>query len=64
MMVKHGLSIEAIDSVTGPVSGRPKSATFRTSDLVGLDTLVKVANGVGQNCPADEMKEWFTIPSF
>ncbi|MFT6112917.1 MAG: 3-hydroxyacyl-CoA dehydrogenase, partial [Bacteroidia bacterium] len=47
MMQKHNLSIEAVDSITGPVSGRPKSATFRTSDLVGLDTLVKVANGVG-----------------
>ena len=64
MMQKHNLSIEDVDSVTGPVSGRPKSATFRTSDLVGLDTLVKVANGVGQNCPKDEMKEWFVIPDF
>jgi 3-hydroxyacyl-CoA dehydrogenase len=64
MMQKHQLSIEAVDAVTGPVSGRPKSATFRTSDLVGLDTLVKVARGVGQNCPQDEMKEWFAIPDF
>ena len=64
MMQKHNLSIEDVDSVTGPVSGRPKSATFRTSDLVGLDTLVKVANGVDQNCPKDEMKEWFVIPDF
>ncbi len=64
MMQKHSLTLEAVDSITGPVSGRPKSATFRTSDLVGLDTLVKVANGVGQNCPKDEMKEWFAIPSF
>jgi 3-hydroxyacyl-CoA dehydrogenase len=64
MMQNHGLNIEEVDSVTGPVSGRPKSATFRTSDLVGLDTLVKVANGVGQNCPKDEMKEWFAIPTF
>jgi 3-hydroxyacyl-CoA dehydrogenase len=64
MMQKHNLTIEAVDSITGPVSGRPKSATFRTSDLVGLDTLVKVANGVGQNCPKDEMKEWFAIPAF
>lgn len=64
MMQKHNLSIEAVDSITGPVSGRPKSATFRTSDLVGLDTLVKVANGVGDNCPKDEMKEWFAIPAF
>lgn len=64
MMQKHKLSIEAVDSITGPVSGRPKSATFRTSDLVGLDTLVKVAKGVGDNCPKDEMKDWFEIPSY
>jgi 3-hydroxyacyl-CoA dehydrogenase len=64
MMQKHGLSIEAVDTITGPISGRPKSATFRTSDLVGLDTLVKVAQGVGQNCSQDEMKDWFAIPEF
>jgi 3-hydroxyacyl-CoA dehydrogenase len=64
MMQKHNLSIEAVDNITGPISGRPKSATFRTSDLVGLDTLVKVANGVGQNCPQDEMNDWFNIPDF
>ena len=44
------LSIEEIDSLTGPIIGRPKSATFRTCDLVGLDTLIHVANGVYQNC--------------
>ncbi|MEX2379492.1 MAG: 3-hydroxyacyl-CoA dehydrogenase family protein, partial [Vicingaceae bacterium] len=54
-----GLSIEAVDSLTGPVLGRPKSATFRTADVVGLDTLVRVANGVYENCPDDEAKDTF-----
>ena len=64
LMEEMGLTIEEIDAVTGPVSGRPKSATFRTSDLVGIDTLVKVAQGVGQNCPNDEAKDLFEIPDF
>ena len=51
-----GLSIEAVDKLTGPAMGRPKSATFRTCDVVGLDTLVHVANGVKDNCPDDERK--------
>lgn len=59
-----GLSIEAVDSLTGPVLGRPKSATFRTADVVGLDTLVRVANGVYENCPDDEAKDTFKIPDF
>ena len=64
LMEKHDLTIEEVDSITGPVSGRPKSATFRTCDLVGLDTLAKVANGVGQNCPDDEMNTWFKVPDY
>jgi 3-hydroxyacyl-CoA dehydrogenase len=40
-----GLTIEEVDKLTGPVIGRPKSATFRTVDVVGLDTFVHVANG-------------------
>ncbi len=59
-----GLSVEAVDSLTGPVLGRPKSATFRTCDVVGLDTLVHVAKGVHDNCPNDEAKETFAIPEF
>lgn len=58
------LNVDAVDKLTGPVLGRPKSATFRTCDVVGLDTLVHVANGVAQNCPNDEAKETFKIPSF
>lgn len=61
---KLKLSIDEIDALTGPVIGRPKSATFRTADLVGIDTLVKVAKGVADNCPGDEAKEQFTIPAW
>jgi 3-hydroxyacyl-CoA dehydrogenase len=64
LMQEMGLTIEEVDAVTGPVSGRPKSATFRTCDLVGLDTLVKVAQGVQQNCPEDEASGSYTIPDF
>ena len=63
-MEKLQLSIDEIDALTGPVIGRPKSATFRTADVVGIDTLVKVAKGVYDNCPADEAKEKFVIPSW
>ena len=58
------LTIEEVDKLTGPVIGRPKSATFRTIDVVGLDTLVHTANGVKDNCPEDEMREQFVIPDF
>jgi len=58
------LSIDEIEALTGPLIGRPKSATFRTADVVGLDTLVKVAKGVSENCPADEARSKFEIPSW
>ena len=64
MVEKKGLTVEEVDKLTGPVLGRPKSATFRTCDLVGLDTLVLVAKGLSQNCPNDEAKELFMIPSY
>ncbi len=59
-----GLTIEEVDKLTGPVIGRPKSATFRTVDVVGLDTLVHVANGIYDNCPDDEAHELFKLPDF
>ena len=59
-----GLTIEEVDKLTGPVIGRPKSATFRTVDVVGLDTLVHVANGIYENCPDDEAHELFKLPDF
>jgi 3-hydroxyacyl-CoA dehydrogenase len=59
-----GLTIEEVDKLTGPVIGRPKSATFRTVDVVGLDTLVHVANGIYENCKADVVLELFKLPEF
>ncbi|WP_010522830.1 3-hydroxyacyl-CoA dehydrogenase/enoyl-CoA hydratase family protein [Aquimarina agarivorans] len=59
-----GLTIEEVDKLTGPVIGRPKSATFRTVDVVGLDTLVHVANGIFDNCPNDEQHDLFKLPDF
>ena len=58
------LTVEDIDKLTGPVIGRPKSATFRTVDVVGLDTLVHVANGILENCKDDERLELFKLPDF
>lgn len=63
-MEKLQLSVDEIDALTGPIIGRPKSATFRTADVVGIDTLVKVAKGVAENCPDDEAKEMFAIPTW
>ena len=59
-----GLTIEEVDKLTGPVIGRPKSATFRTVDVVGLDTLVHVANGLYENCKEDEAHDLFKLPDF
>ncbi|HJT73818.1 MAG TPA: 3-hydroxyacyl-CoA dehydrogenase NAD-binding domain-containing protein, partial [Chitinophaga sp.] len=64
IMEELDLNIDEIDALTGPVIGRPKSATFRTADVVGIDTLVKVAKGVAENCPEDEAKNIFVIPPF
>ncbi|MCX6332615.1 MAG: 3-hydroxyacyl-CoA dehydrogenase/enoyl-CoA hydratase family protein [Bacteroidetes bacterium] len=64
IMEKLELSIDEIESITGPIMGRPKSATFRTADVVGIDTLVKVANGVAASCPNDEAKNIFTLPTW
>jgi 3-hydroxyacyl-CoA dehydrogenase len=61
---KLGLSVEEVDKLTGPVLGRPKSATFRTTDVVGLDTLVNVANGLKANCPTDEARAVFELPDY
>jgi len=64
-MVKDmDMTIEEVDKLTGPVIGRPKSATFRTVDVVGLDTLVHVANGLYDNVPKDERHDLFKLPDF
>ncbi len=59
-----GMTVEEVDKLSGPVIGRPKSATFRTVDVVGLDTLVHVANGIHENCKDDERHQLFELPSF
>lgn len=62
---KLGLTISDVDKLTGPVIGRPKSATFRTADVVGLDTLVHVANGVRDSGVEQDMfKDQFTMPNY
>jgi 3-hydroxyacyl-CoA dehydrogenase len=64
-MVKDmDMTIEEVDKLTGPVIGRQKSATFRTVDVVGLDTLVHVANGLYENVPDDEQHDLFKLPGF
>jgi len=64
LMDEMELKIKAIDSLTGPLTGKPKSATFRTSDVVGIDTLVKVADNIYKDCPNDESREIFKIPAY
>jgi 3-hydroxyacyl-CoA dehydrogenase len=64
MVKEMDLTIEEVDKLTGPVIGRPKSATFRTVDVVGLDTLVHVANGLYEGVPNDERHELFALPGF
>ena len=58
------MTVEEVDKLTGPVIGRPKSATFRTVDVVGLDTLVHVANGIYDKCEEDERHDLFKLPEF
>ncbi|HWO94890.1 MAG TPA: 3-hydroxyacyl-CoA dehydrogenase NAD-binding domain-containing protein [Bacillus sp. (in: firmicutes)] len=62
-MLKGGYSVGEVDSITGPLIGRPKSATFRTLDVVGLDTFIHVANNVHANVEGTE-KDVFEVPSF
>jgi 3-hydroxyacyl-CoA dehydrogenase len=64
LMTEMKLMIGEIDLLTGPLTGKPKSATFRTADVVGLDTLVKVAYNIYNDCPNDESRKIFQIPDF
>jgi 3-hydroxyacyl-CoA dehydrogenase len=61
-MQKLDLNVDEVDKLTGPVIGRPKSATFRTSDVVGLDTLIKVAQNLYVGLPEDEGRDMFKMP--
>ncbi len=64
LMEKYGLSIEEVDMVTGPPLGNPKTATFRLSDMVGIDTLVHASMNSCENCPEDEEREIMRPPEF
>lgn len=64
IMQALNLNVDEVDALTGPIIGHPKSATFRTADVVGIDTLVKVADDLFGNCPDDEAREWFKVPDF
>ncbi|MGV3639559.1 MAG: 3-hydroxyacyl-CoA dehydrogenase NAD-binding domain-containing protein, partial [Adhaeribacter sp.] len=63
-MDKLGLQVDEVDRITGPVIGRPKSATFRTLDVVGLDTLARVAQGLYQTGAQDEARDLFQLPPY
>src|SRR6266404_4993719 len=63
-MQEDGYSIEEVDKITGPAVGRPKTATFRTFDLVGLDVLAHVVKNLGENLPEDPERAMFTMPDF
>ncbi|WP_432711685.1 3-hydroxyacyl-CoA dehydrogenase NAD-binding domain-containing protein [Pedobacter sp.] len=64
LVEKMDLTVEEVDKFTGPALGRPKSATFRTTDVVGLDTMIKVAKGLYDNCPDDKAHELFELPGY
>ncbi len=62
LMSKLGMTIEEVDVCTGPAVGWPKSATFRTADLVGLDVLVHVVKNIYETAPNDESREMYKVP--
>lgn len=63
-MVEDGLGIEDVDAITGPPMAHPKSATYRTADLVGIDTFVHVADNCYAALTQDEERESFSVPAF
>ena len=63
-MLDEGYKIEEVDAITGPAMGHPRSATFRTADLAGIDTLVHVADNLYENLPEDPQRELFQMPQF
>src|SRR5215217_167664 len=64
LVEKMDLTVEEVDKFTGPALGRPKSATFRTTDVVGLDTMIKVTKGLYENVPDDKANELFKLPAY
>jgi len=63
-MMDLGMTIEAVDALTGPVVGHPKSASFKTADLVGVDIVLHVAENVYEGVVDDEKREMFKPPEF
>ena len=63
-VAEHGWRIEDVDRVLGPTLGRPKSAIFRTADIVGLDTIAHVARNTYEACPTDEARAIYRLPAF
>ena len=62
LAIKQGFTVEEVDKLTGPISGRPKSATFRTADVVGLDTMRHVSKTTYEKALDDEERDMFIIP--
>lgn len=63
-MVDLDMTIEDVDALTGPLTGRPRSATFRTADIAGVDVLAKAASTVYEGAPGDPERDVFRLPSF
>jgi 3-hydroxyacyl-CoA dehydrogenase len=64
LMTSLGLTVEEVDACTGPAVGWPKSATFRTADIVGLDILMHVVKNIYETAPNDESREAYKVPAF
>ena len=64
LMLEDGLSPEDVDAITGPAMGHPKSASFRTADMVGLDTFAHVADNCFSSLPNDPERKTFEVPAF
>ncbi len=64
LMSSLGMTIEEVDACTGPAVGWPKSATFRTADIVGLDVLIHVVRNIYESVPNDESREIYKVPAF
>jgi 3-hydroxyacyl-CoA dehydrogenase len=64
LMTTLGMTVEEVDACTGPAAGQPKSATFRTADIVGLDVLLNVVKNIYENVPNDESREICKVPAF
>jgi 3-hydroxyacyl-CoA dehydrogenase len=64
LMTTLGMTVEEVDACTGPAVGQPKSATFRTADIVGLDVLLHVVKNIYETVPNDESREIYKVPVF